>query len=118
MEDKWFIYFEAPHLFLHRSWTGLPAYRVALTASGDGAAVDEALCVAEAVQETGAEYQAKLLDFLISNLVLGKSKPFPVPAGARKPETVLLQHAVAGTGYPQVYPEGRAARRKWWRLWR
>lgn len=28
MEDKWFAYFEKPHLFLHRSWTGHPVYRV------------------------------------------------------------------------------------------
>jgi len=28
MEDKWFVYFEEPHLFLHRSWTGQPVYRL------------------------------------------------------------------------------------------
>jgi hypothetical protein len=30
MEDKWFIYYEEPHLFLHRSWTGAPVYRLTL----------------------------------------------------------------------------------------
>jgi hypothetical protein len=57
MEDKWFAYFEAPHLFLHRSWTGLPVYRVALAENGDGGSVTEALCVVEEIEKTGPEYQ-------------------------------------------------------------
>jgi hypothetical protein len=28
MDDKWFIYFESPYLYLHRSWTGKLIYRV------------------------------------------------------------------------------------------
>jgi hypothetical protein len=24
MEDKWFVYYEEPQLFFHRSWTGQP----------------------------------------------------------------------------------------------
>ena len=106
MEDKWFIYFEAPYLFLHRSWTGHPAYRVTLTENGDGACADEALCIAELVQETGAEHQAKLLDFLISNLLLTKAKPFPVPAGARKPEIGLHQARGSRYGLCPSVPRG------------
>jgi hypothetical protein len=113
MEDKWFIYFEDPHLFLHQSWSGQPVYRVTLAASGQGAFIDEALCVAEAVEETGPEYQGRLLDFLISNLLLGKAKPFPVPPGASELRPGLLQHVVAGTGFPQA----GTMRRRWWRLW-
>ena len=30
MEDKWFIYYEEPNLFIHRSWTGQPVYRLRL----------------------------------------------------------------------------------------
>jgi hypothetical protein len=102
MEDKWFIYFEQPHLFLHRSWTGQPVYRVALIEVSDGASVEEALCVPEQVERTGPEYQAELLDFLIGNLLLDRAKPFPVPTGITKPEPGLLQHAIAGTAYPPV----------------
>ena len=54
---------------------------------------------------------------LISNLLLGKSKPFPVPLGAWKPETGVFQHAIAGTSFSHDYPQGKP-RRKWWRLWR
>ena len=28
MEDKWFIYYEEPDLYLHRSWTGYCVYQV------------------------------------------------------------------------------------------
>jgi hypothetical protein len=52
MEDKWFIYFEAPYLFLHRSWTGLPVYRVALADNSNGISVEEALCIVEQVERT------------------------------------------------------------------
>jgi hypothetical protein len=119
MEDKWFVYFEEPHLFMHRSWTGLPVYRLTLAVHGDGASVVEALCVAEALGEYDSEYHANLLDFLISSLLLGKAKPFPVPAGTRKSKTGLLQHAIAGTGFAQTHLKGRRRMvRRWWVLWR
>lgn len=81
MEDKWFVYYEEPFLYLHRSWTGQPVFRVKLRASADGAQVEEALA-SEAPNQgcVDVEYQAQLLDFLVSNLLLGQSKPFPIPA--------------------------------------
>ena len=114
MEDKWFIYFEEPYLFLHRSWSGQPVYRVTLAEGGNGASVLEALCVAETVEETGPEYQATLLDFLINNLLLGKATLFPFPPGGWEARPGLLQHGVAGTGFRQV----GTMRRRWWHLWR
>ena len=113
MDDKWFIYYEEPHLFLHRSWTGEPVYRVTLAVNEKGASVAEALCVPGAI-EADPEYQAQLLDFLIGNLLLGKDKPFPMPPGVREAEPGLLQHGVAGTGFPQSHPHGR----RWWQFWR
>jgi hypothetical protein len=115
MEDKWFAYFEEPHLFLHRTWTGQPIFRVTLSSDGDGASVTEVLCVSEVVKETSPEYEASLLDFLISNLILGKAKPFPVPPGAWEARPGLFQHVVAGTSFPQTRTP---ARRRWWQLWR
>ena len=114
-EDKWFIYFEEPHLFLHRSWTGQPIYRLTLTAS---ACVAEALCAPQVLEKTWPAYEAELLDFIVSNLLLGKTKPFPVPARARNPESGLFQHVVSGTGFPQSYPGIAAASRRWWKFWR
>lgn len=100
MEDKWFVYFDEPYLFLHRSWTGKPVYRVRLSSDFGGVTITEALCVSDVLDATGAAYQVKLLDFLISNLLLGKAKPFPVPSGLTEPAKGLLQHAISGTGYP------------------
>jgi hypothetical protein len=63
MEDKWFIYFDEPYLFLHRSWTGKPVYRVRLSTECDAATVTEALCVPEGLESYEPDYQANLLDF-------------------------------------------------------
>jgi hypothetical protein len=91
MEDKWFIYFDEPHFFLHRSWTGQPVYRVKLAGDPDGAIVTEAL------------------DFLIGNLLLGKTKPFPMPPEVVEPARGAIQHAVSGTRYRQTPPNRRSA---------
>lgn len=102
MEDKWFIYYEKPFLFFHRSWTGEPVYRVRLTDEKRGAAVEEAL-VSEHLANRGgydANYDALLIDFLISNLLLGKSKPFPVPPEMFESFPDVFQFHMTGTGYP------------------
>ena len=117
MEDKWFIYYDAPHLFFHRSWTGQPVYRLALAATARGADVAEALWSTElagSADDGDKAYQAQLLDFLLSNLLLGQSKPFPRPAGTSDPTPGLLQHHLAGTGHPEVPAQ---IKKPWWRLW-
>jgi hypothetical protein len=83
MEDKWFIHYEEPELFFHRSWTGQPVYRLTLATLADGgAAVSEALWSKElaVASKDGPDYQVQLLDFLVANLLLGQSKPFPLPS--------------------------------------
>jgi len=105
MEDKWFVYFDEPHLFLHRRWSGRPVYRVKLSADAEGVCVTEALCVFDVspwLETTGAAYQSQLLDFLIGNLLLGKAKPFPLPPGYVEPVKGALQRKIFGTGYPQT----------------
>lgn len=104
MEDKWFVYFEEPYLFFHRSWTGVPVYRVELAPDADGATVTEALWSADlaGVERADPIYQAQLLNFLICNLLLGQSKPFPRPDTAQESAPGLFQHHIAGTGYREV----------------
>jgi hypothetical protein len=118
MEDKWFIYYEEPHLFLHRSWTGAPVYRLTLNRVPGGGEVMEALWsqeLADASAPTqGVEYQVRLLDFLLSNLLLGQSKPFPMPPDLQQPMNGVFQHFVAGTGYPQ---SSAKPKKPWWRIW-
>jgi hypothetical protein len=87
MEDKWFIYYEEPHLFLHRSWTGQPVYRLTLKSEPKGAEVSEALWSKDIADASalGPDYEVRLLDFLISNLLLGLAKPLPMPPGLTEP---------------------------------
>ena len=118
MEDKWFIYYEELHLFLHRSWTGEPVYRLTLNSGPEGAQVIEALWsrdLADASTPTqDAEHQVRLLDFLLSKLLLGQPKAFPVPTDLKEPRQGVFQHTVAGTGNPQSSP---TPTKRWWRFW-
>ena len=110
MEDKWFVYFEAPYLHFHRSWTGLPVYRVVLDTVGEGAIVADAHWSKALADAPDADpgYQARLLHFLVSNLLLGRSEPFPLPETAHAAPPGAYQHHIAGTGYPEM--SGEAAR--------
>ena len=103
MEDKWFVFYEEPHLFFHRSWTGSPVYRISFSAHAETWVVTEVLWADEFAKkgESDPAYQAQLLDFLVSNLLLGQAKPFPMPDGFVEPHPGVLQHNVSGTGYPQ-----------------
>jgi len=71
MEDKWFVYYEEPHLFIHRSWTGQPVYRLTLNSTPEEAQVAEALWSKDLATMADADlnYQAQLVDFLLSNLL-------------------------------------------------
>jgi hypothetical protein len=135
MEDKWFIYCEPPHLFFHRSWTGQPVYRVKLVQSGSSYQIEEAAWATELARgkEDQLTYQSELLAFLISNLLLGKSTPFPRPTGLQEGMPGVFQHHVAGTHFHEVNAaEGSQASpfqpsqssspskkgKPWWRFWR
>jgi hypothetical protein len=43
MEDKWFVFYEEPWLYLHRSWTGYGIYQVRFEPTDDGARAREAV---------------------------------------------------------------------------
>lgn len=84
MDDRWFIYYEEPHLFLHRSWTGIPVYRLKLEHCANGAQVTESLLsidlanvANQAIPQEELNYLAALVDFLVSTLLLHQRKPFP-----------------------------------------
>lgn len=117
MEDKWFIFYEEPHVFFHRSWTGQPVYRLTVIQAPNGYEVTQALSCINFTAEPGEDsiYQAKLIDFLVSNLLLGESKPFPLPPGvAEQPHSGVLQHAISGTGYSE---QSNGPKKPWWRFW-
>ncbi len=102
MEDKWFVYYDEPFLYWHRSWSGKPVYRVELAfADGTARVVGAQISKALGASEAELKHQALMLDFLISNLLLGQSKPFPRPPGLQEPKPGVFQHHVAGTTYPE-----------------
>lgn len=102
MEDKWFIYFEEPWLFLHRSWTGHCIYQVRFEIDPDKARAVEIQINEDASQFNSSDknYNLRLASFLIDNMLLGKNSPFPLPPGVT-PATGggIFQHHVSGTGY-------------------
>ncbi len=116
MEDKWFMYFEKPFLFVHRSWTGQPVYRIEFEESRDVKVyrVNQALLAEELAENGGLEYQGKLATFLVSNLLLGRNLPFPMPDNLVEPMPGVLQHHISGTGYPET---GGKINKPWWKRW-
>lgn len=104
MEDKWFVYFEDNTLHFHRSWTGHPVFKVVITETETSTRVSKALIEASFFDDEtavfDAEYQAAMLNFLVSNLLLGKSTPFPIAGALTDREAAIEQHVISGTGYP------------------
>ena len=107
MEDKWFISMENDVLSFRRSWTGVCIYEVHFD---DKRTIHEVWVNRDSEQykETDNEYDKRLLNFLIDNLLLGQSTPFPVPSTSPVdlPKGVL-QHHVSGTGYPEKQAQGK-----------
>jgi hypothetical protein len=112
MEDKWFGYYQEPFLILGRSWTGMPVYKFKLKRVIGGAVAGGAVCAADMLTDSDSEYQAKLLDFIVSNLILGQGKPFPAPARLEGKPSDLYQHIVVGRAYPQI----AVPKKPWWKF--
>jgi hypothetical protein len=123
MDDKWLIHYQEPELFFHRSWTGRPVYRLTLEATPNGAQVIEALWAKDFsdASKWGLDYEVALLDFLVSNLLLGEPKSFPVPPGLTDSMAGPLQHNISGTGFgARAFSTSTGATRRnkpWWRFW-
>jgi len=116
MEDKWFCYFDDNTLFFHRSWTGIPVFRVHFDDAAGIVNVSKAYLSSD-IQTNDFEYQARLLEFLISNLLLGKSLPFPRQEHSADEPIGLMQHVFSGTGYPEI-TQSSTKKRCWWAFWR
>jgi hypothetical protein len=80
MEDKWFVFFEEPWLYFHRSWTGAGIYGVEFQSSAEGATVVASWVSRDAKRYEAArtEHDRAVLTFLIDALLLRKAVSFPV----------------------------------------
>lgn len=54
---------------LHRSWTGKAIYRVDFDVNLNGATVREVACASDVLAARDADYEARVLGFLIANLL-------------------------------------------------
>ena len=112
-EDKWFIFEEGDTLFFHRSWTGRCFYTVTFERrSGGWTARDSSVSVERHFRPGWDE---EILDFLIYNLLLGDTRPFPLPGGRRSGGRGVLQAKMTGTGFPEK-PAPLATIARYWLL--
>jgi hypothetical protein len=107
MEDKWFIYLEDQVLYFHRSWTGFCIYELHLELADDVWVIRETWVNRDNEQyrteATTEDYDRALLSFLIDNLLLRKSNPFPIPDNLSSDLPAgAYQHHIAGTGYTET----------------
>src|SRR5689334_3790210 len=66
MEDKWFVFFEKPWLYFHRSWTGAGIYGVEFQSSPLGVSVVASWVGGRVNQNAaGTDYDRAVLTFLI-----------------------------------------------------
>jgi hypothetical protein len=108
MEDKWFIFFEEPWLYFHRSWTGACIYGVRFERSPVGASSVESWVSRDTVwyKEARVDYDRALLRFLVDAFLLAKHVSFPVPTDVPlNAPRGIYQAAVVGRAYPESpYP--------------
>ncbi len=80
MEDKWFVLFEHPWLYLHRSWTGLCVYQLRFGEFGGRWSVAEAWVNCDPEQYTGTDraWDVKLVRFLLHMYFRAGSDPGPL----------------------------------------
>ncbi len=114
MDEKWNAYIHEKQLCLHRSWTGYCIYSVIIQETADGCKAEYALVNRNSDQYNGSNdsYDLLLLDFLISNLLFGETKPFPNNSSGNV-TTGIIQHTISGTGYKEI----PVKQKSWWRFW-
>ncbi|MGL4608612.1 MAG: hypothetical protein ACRCYY_02840 [Trueperaceae bacterium] len=81
MEDKWFIFYEEPCLYFHRSWTGYCIYQLEFKENDGMFGVIKAWVNRDPEQykETDLVYDQELLYFLVERMLLQKNIQFPLP---------------------------------------
>jgi ADP-ribose pyrophosphatase YjhB (NUDIX family) len=80
MEDRWFVLFEHPWLYLHRSWTGLCVYQLRFGEFGGRWSVAEAWVNRDPRQYTGTDtaWDMKLVRFLLHMYFRAGPDPGPL----------------------------------------
>lgn len=79
MDDRWFMFHEAPWLHIHRSWTGFCVYDVRFEPSGAGFKVVEALVSRDPAQYTETDDQSdqRTLGLMLDRLARREAREGP-----------------------------------------
>ena len=120
MEDKWFIYFHDGYLHFHRSWTGIAFCKVHFQKIETGAKITHILADSELAKLSNSEtsYFINAVDQMVSNILLGKSKPYPKPKNSKKTNPSNLLIPVNVTRQEEQTAEAAQCDKKpWWRFW-
>jgi len=75
MDDKWFIFYEKPYLYFHRSWTGQPVSRLRFSKASSGYQVTELLVSPE--MGNHLESWGDIAIYMVRRKLLGEDVPFP-----------------------------------------
>ncbi|MHC5722873.1 MAG: hypothetical protein ACYTXY_01725, partial [Nostoc sp.] len=69
MEDKWFIFYEAPWVYLHRSWTGFCIFKVRFEVVGESVKIAEVYVNRDPTQQMNIddEHHASMLRILLDS---------------------------------------------------
>jgi hypothetical protein len=69
MEDKWFIFYEAPWLYLHRSWTGICIFKVRFEVVGESVKIAEVYVNRDPGQQLNTDHErdASMLSILLDS---------------------------------------------------
>ena len=86
MEDKWFVYWKDDELYFHRSWTGICIYKVKFECEEMGGVAVRAVVNRDPDQYSNVDgdYDAQLIHYLISLLLLRRPGRFPAKASTRQ----------------------------------
>ena len=110
-DDKWFVYFEKNILSFHRAATGQGVYRIRIKSHRDGSGVVKwARCTKE-VMTIDKRYEAAVLNFLISNLLLGQNIPFPRHVKLEEQQSGEYQSMIAGTDFEEITVDNKTLKR-------
>lgn len=98
MEDKWLIDYDAGWLYFRRSWTGAVIYGIRLDGSPLGVRVIESWANRnpEQYRWKSAEYDRRLVLYLIDRILLKKDVPFPSPPDLGNVPDDLVRHHLVG----------------------
>ncbi|AVH66799.1 MULTISPECIES: hypothetical protein [unclassified Nostoc] len=69
MEDKWFIFYEAPWVYLHRSWTGFCIFKVRFEVVGESVKIAEVHVNRDPEQYSNTDHErdASMLSILLDS---------------------------------------------------